>query len=96
MLISNCKSDYLDYETAKLYCLFLEEQGKKGWRLPTLLEWADTADGRLTTNTWYRESTNEERALLAKQYNHTQQAIEAMIEPYENRKTGIAIAVRDK
>ena len=79
-----------------MYCLFLDHQGKKGWRLPTLLEWADTADGRIGVNEWYQRSTLEERAILAKQYQHTQQAIETMIEPYENRKTGRAVAVRDE
>ena len=96
MLVATCQSKFITYAEAVMYCLFLDHQGKKGWRLPTLLEWADTADGRLTTNTWYRESTNEERALLAKQYKHTQQAIETMIEPYENRTLGIAVAVRDE
>lgn len=96
MLVATCQSKFITYAEAVMYCLFLDHQGKKGWRLPTLLEWADTADGRLTTNTWYRESTNEERALLAKRRDRDQQAIEAMIEPYENRKTGIAVAVRDE
>jgi hypothetical protein len=28
----------MNYEQAQMYCLFLEHNGKKGWRLPTLEE----------------------------------------------------------
>jgi formylglycine-generating enzyme required for sulfatase activity len=94
MLIANCKSDYLDYETAKMYCLFLEEQGLKGWRLPTAVEWEYTA--QLTSVAWYQKSTQEERAILAKKYRYSQTDMDELVFQHENRSKAIAIAVRDE
>jgi hypothetical protein len=37
-------SDEMTYDEAVWYCLWLEHNGKKGWRLPTIEEWAKTND----------------------------------------------------
>lgn len=94
MLIANCKSDYLDYETAKMYCLFLEEQGLKGWRLPTAVEWE--ANNVISSYSWFQKSTPKERAILAKKYQFDQPYMDELVFQHENRSKAIAIAVRDK
>ena len=94
MLIANCKSDYLDYDTAKMYCLFLEEQGLKSWRLPTAVEWE--ASDVISSHCWFQKSTLEDRAILAKKYHFDQLYMDDLVFQHENRSTAIVMAVRDK
>ena len=35
-------SEEMTYDEALWYCLWLEHDGKTGWRLPTIAEWANT------------------------------------------------------
>jgi hypothetical protein len=94
LLKANCKSDYLDYETAKMYCLFLEEQGLKGWRLPTAVEWEANDD--ISSHCWFQKSTPEERAILAKKYEFNQPYMDELVFQHENRSKARAMAVRDE
>jgi hypothetical protein len=49
----------LTYDEAWVYCVTLEHNGHKDWRLPTFVEWSNSSE----LLGWYENSTSHETAV---------------------------------